>query len=302
MATEREGSFVGVQLHRLTNTPWRRRASVAALGATTLLLAGCSQQTQDSWRRVAMPEPATVEGWQVLHFWQWSWVAAMATGILVWGLMFFAIWRYRRRSDDDVPVQTRYNLPLEIFYTVAPIIMVLVFFSSTVRLQHDLVADNDNPDHTVIVVGQQWSWTFNYTDEEATGGKNVFEVGSGNYIPTLVLPVDETVRFELRSPDVIHSFWIIPFLYKEDVIPGRENTFSVTPNEIGTYRGKCAELCGAYHSRMLFNVEVVSRADYDAYLQDQFDAGFWSDEPLLGNELTITQAGLETEIPEGGTE
>ena len=140
------------------------------------------------------------------------------------------------------------------------------------------------------------------TEEDVADGKNVFEFGTGSYIPTLVLPVDESVRFELRSPDVIHSFWITGFLYKEDVIPGRVNEFVVTPNKVGTYQGKCAELCGSYHSRMLFNVEVVTREEYDAYLQDQIDAGFWSDEVLMGNQETVTQAGLETEIPEGGTE
>jgi cytochrome c oxidase subunit 2 len=279
------------------------RARLAlALGsaAGVVTLAGCSAETQDSWRRVAMPEPATEEGVQILDFWQQSWIAAMVTGVVVWGLMFWAVWRYRRRHEDDVPIQTRYNLPLEIFYTIAPIIMVLVFFVHTVRIHDDLTSVSDAPDHTVIVVGQQWSWTFNYPDEAVADGRNVYESGTGSYIPTLVLPVDERVKFELNSPDVIHSFWVVGFLYKEDVIPGRTNEFEVTPNRIGTFKGKCAELCGAYHSRMLFNVEVVSREDYDAYLRDQIAKGFVSDAPLLGNDLTREQAGLEP--AEGGTQ
>ena len=87
--------------------------------------------------------------------------------------------------------------------------------------------------------------------------------------PTLVLPVDKTVTFKLHSPDVIHDFGVPGFLEKMDVIPGPkadDNQFSVTPTVEGTYRGKCYELCGVYHSRMLFNVKIVSEADYEAYL------------------------------------
>ena len=86
------------------------------------------------------------------------------TGVVVWGLIFYAWWRFRRRSDDEIPIQTRYNLPLEIFYTIAPIIMVIVFFAHTVRLQNIVLDDDATPDHTIEVVGQQWSWTFNYPD------------------------------------------------------------------------------------------------------------------------------------------
>ncbi len=84
-----------------------------------------------------------------------------------------------------------------------------------------------------------------------------------------------------------------------DVIPGRVNDFEVTPNRVGDFKGKCAELCGVYHSRMLFDVKVVSREDYDAYLQDQIDKGFVSESPVTGNASTTEQAGLEDE---GGTE
>jgi cytochrome c oxidase subunit 2 len=87
------------------------------------------------------------------------------------------------------------------------------------------------------------------------------------------LPVGERVEFTINSRDVIHSFWIPAFLYKQDMVPGRTGTIQVTPLQEGTYQGKCAELCGEYHSAMLFNVKVVSRAEYDAYIQTLRDAG-----------------------------
>ena len=116
--------------------------------------------------------------------------------------------------------------------------------------------------------------------------QNVYEFGTGNYVPTLVLPVDETTRFELRTPDVIHDFGVPGFLMKMDVMPGQDNEFQVTPKTIGSYFGKCYELCGVYHSRMIFNVEVVTREEYDEYLQGLADAGNISDEPILGGEYS----------------
>jgi cytochrome c oxidase subunit 2 len=85
--------------------------------------------------------------------------------------------------------------------------------------------------------------------------------------PTLWLPKGEKVQFILTSRDVIHSFWVVPFLMKLDVIPGHVNRFEVTPSKEGTYVGKCAELCGVDHSRMLFNVKVVSPERYQKHLE-----------------------------------
>jgi cytochrome c oxidase subunit 2 len=120
----------------------------------------------------------------------------------------------------------------------------------------------------VTVVGQQWSWTFNYDKDPALDGKTtVFVSGTPATRPTLVLPVNKSVEIKLRSPDVNHSFWVPAFLFKMDVIPGRDNHFAFTPTRTGTFVGRCAELCGTYHNRMLFTVKIVSPATYKTYLQ-----------------------------------
>ena len=281
----------------------RRAALVAALGSL-VLVAGCSAESQDAWKNLAMPDPATEQADHIFYLWRYAWIAAMITGVIVWGLIFWVVARYRRRSDAEIPIQTRYNLPLEIFYTIAPIIMVIVFFYHTVNAQNAVLQDTDE-EHEINVVGQQWSWTFNYTGEDAVEAGNVYTSGTGSNIPTLVLPVDKTVQFNLYSPDVIHSFGIPGFLMKMDVVPGRENHFEVTPDTVGSFRGKCYELCGAYHSRMLFDVEVVSEADYEQYLQDLEAEGFVSEEPVLGGGQAYTQAGLDDESgdeSDGGAE
>ncbi len=307
---------MGLQLPKRAAGTLRRVTLLAALGTTLVLLAGCSSESQDEWQRLAMPEPVSTQGEHILSLWQGAWIAALITGAVVWGLIFFVMIRFRRRSDDEVPIQTRYNLPLEIFYTIAPIIMVIVFFQHTVEVQN-IVLDDDLPvDNTIEVVGQQWSWTFNYgvgeqdaaanddaTDDQFPYSKYVYEAGTGSYIPTLVLPVDETTRFNLHSPDVIHDLGVPGFLMKMDVVPGRVNHYEVTPTEIGTYAGKCFELCGVYHQRMLFNVDVVSQADYEQYLQDREADGRVSDAPLLGGANASTQAGLDSGAEsDGGAE
>lgn len=287
---------MGQQLHRRPASTLRRAATVASTGLL-VFLSGCSAETQHEWKNLAMPDPVSSQAEHIFYLWRWAWVAALIVGVIVWGLIGWVVVRYRRRHDDEIPVQTRYNLPLEIFYTVAPIIMVIVFFYHTVNVQNAVLADTDE-DHVIDVVGQQWSWTFNYTDEEAVDSPVVYTVGAGGNIPTLVLPVDETTQFNLHSPDVIHSFGVPGFLMKMDVVPGRVNSYEVTPETEGTFVGKCYELCGTYHSRMLFNVEVVSAEEFDAHLQELEDRGNTADQPLLGGSHVRDQAGLEDDEEE----
>jgi cytochrome c oxidase subunit II len=247
-----------------------------------------------------MPEHATDRAPMIQDLWNGAWLAAMITGVIVWGLILYASFHFRRRSDDEIPVQTRYNLPIEILYTVAPVIMVLVLFFFTVQTQNDVLAsasetDTDQPEHTVEVIGQQWSWSFNYMNEQSLGSddatNDVFVVGTTADRPTLVLPVGERVEVKLNSPDVVHSFWVPAFLMKMDVVPGRENAFEFTPTREGTYVGRCAELCGVYHSRMLFELEVVSPEAYDDYLQTLADRGNVG--TVRGGSNSEVQPGLE---------
>ncbi len=238
-------------------------AAVAALG-----LSACSPVGDNDLKRLALPVKSSDRGQAVWDLWLGSWIAVLVVFLVVFGLIVYASVRFRRRSDDEVPSQMRYNLPIEALYTIAPVIVVAVFFFHTVTAQNEILKDVENPDHTVEVVGSKWQWAFNYIDEEAAGGTPVFDVGTPQDPAELWLPVDESVRFELKSPDVIHSFWVPEFYFKMDVVPGRQKHFDMTPTREGTFTGRCAELCGLYHSRMIFKVHVVSRAEYDAHIAD----------------------------------
>lgn len=261
----------------------RRAIPLAGFVVLALALSGCSTDTQ--WERFGMPEIKSEQGEHILLLWQGAWVAALVTGVITWALIIgVPIW-FRRRNDDEVPVQTRYNLPIEIFYTIFPVIMVVAFFAHTVRVQN-IALEHVEPDVVVKVVGQKWSWTFNYPDTEAAGGRNVYVSGTGEDIPQLVIPVDQTVEFQLYSPDVIHNFGIPSFAMRMDVVPGNDNSYQVTPTEVGVYDGKCYELCGAYHSRMLFTVKVVTEAEYDAFLTDLAKGPNVSEDPVVGGQYS----------------
>jgi cytochrome c oxidase subunit 2 len=279
---------------------------VATAAAGALVLGGCDSAEKTSIKRLAQPVGISDRTDAIHSLWMGSWLAAMIVGVVVWGLIAYACVKFRRRRDDEIPVQTRYNLPLEILYTVAPVIVVLVLFYFTIVVQNDTLAPADattgaaskgagRADHTVTVVGQQWSWAFNYDKDPALDGKTtVFEAGTPARPPTLVLPVNKSVEIKLRSADVNHSFWVPALLFKMDVIAGKNNHFGFTPTRTGTFVGRCAELCGTYHSRMLFNLKVVSEADYATYLQSLQKKGFIG--PALGGSEIDQQNGLVNEV------
>jgi len=291
-----------------------RNLAIGVLGGSALLfLSGCSVDEKSDIKRLAMPVPASEEAQHMFDLWLWSWLAAIITGVIVWGLMGYVVVRYFRRSETEVPVQTRYNLPIEIFYTVAPVMMVIVFFFFTVQTQDDvnhapkdLATANAQADLNVTVVGQKWNWTFNYTKgSPAIGTEGVWEAGTpaseGGNGPTLWLVKGQSVSFDLYSVDVIHSFWVPAFLYKMDVVPGRQkdNHFTLTPDRSGTFDGRCAELCGTYHSRMLFNVKVTDQASFDAKMLELRKKG--NTGVNLGPSNVTTVAGL-AELTDGGAE
>jgi cytochrome c oxidase subunit II len=231
-----------------------------------LFLTGCSTELVDQMKRLGFPPPASDRSKPILDLWIGTWIAAGAVGLMMWGLILWAANRYKTKHAK-MPRQNRYNLPMEIFYTIAPFIIIAVLFYYTVLAQNAVTARSPNPEVTIDVVGQKWSWTFNYkaADNPAVGS-DVWEAGTINKTPDLYLPVGKLVEFNLTSPDVIHSFWVISFYEKLDVVPGRVNTLQMTPTTEGVFAGKCAELCGTYHSAMLFNVHVVSESEYNAYL------------------------------------
>jgi cytochrome c oxidase subunit II len=256
---------------------WLPRTALAI--ALVTMTAGCNS----AWENLGLRKPVTTQGQMIVHLWQGSWIAALAVGVLVWGMIIWAVIFYRKRSDR-VPHQVRYNLPIEILYTVVPFVMIGVLFYFTARDENSIDALPAHPDVTVNVTGFQWSWSFQYPQYAVNKSKALCDTadvcelgdtwngiipGNENQLPLLEIPEHETVRFNLVSVDVIHSFWVIPFEFKRDVVPGHPNHFQVTATTTSTSIGRCSELCGLYHSRMLFRVKIVTKAQFNTWIHAQ---------------------------------
>jgi cytochrome c oxidase subunit 2 len=239
---------------------WRTVAAAAVVAAAST---GCDLPG------FGAPDPKSSESEGIFSLWQGFFLTAAAVGLLVWGLLIYVVLRYRRRGDE-IPNQKPYNIPVEVVYTVVPILMVAVLFGFSVATEGDVTDLDPDPAARIDVVGFQWSWQFVYTD--ADGDDDLRITGAPGEPPEMVVPLDQPVELNLVTTDVAHSFWVPDFLSKRDLIPGIDNEITVTPTEEGSYVGRCAEFCGLDHWRMTYTVRVVPQEDYEAWLDEQLDA------------------------------
>jgi cytochrome c oxidase subunit 2 len=277
---------------------WVRGGRAAVLLASlTVLLTGCSTNQWERNLRFGWPTGATKQAKEMRVLWTWSGVTALALGVIVWGLIFWCCIRYRKKSDE-LPRQTKYNFLVEAVCFTFPFIVIAGLFYRTVIVEDDVNHLSANPDVRVQVDAFKWNWQFIYNDVRVNGAVKptpqvytdpatgtvlkdptdtklpfyLSTVGSQDEIPVLVIPIGAKVQFDEHSEDVIHSFWVPEFLFKRDVIPygtdntNRDNKFEIQATTTGSFVGRCAELCGTYHSQMNFEVRVVKNATFMSYL------------------------------------
>lgn len=263
----------------MTSSRRSRTASRLALlgfsAVTMVALSGCSMDEIKRGWLPSTPEMTDHTG-MMMSLWTGSWIAAWIVGAIAWGMMFWCMIVYRRRKGDtSLPVQLRYHMPFEIMFTIIPIMMVVVLFIFTARDMKAINAVdlNDKSAEQIQVIGKRWAWDFNYTSAGVYATSEQVPLngtdGPQKLVPTLYLPVNKTVTLKIDSRDVDHSFWVPAFLYKRDMIPGETKSYyQFKPQVEGVYPGKCAELCGEYHSEMIFQVAVVSQAEFDKQMAD----------------------------------
>ncbi|MFN2528019.1 MAG: cytochrome c oxidase subunit II [Candidatus Baltobacteraceae bacterium] len=203
---------------------------------------------------------ATSQGQTMLGDWQIFFYTALAIAAIVVFLILLPLWVWRRRSAD-YPPQFKQNPPLEITYTIIPILIVGVLFYFSLVKEWSVEAQTAHPDAVVNVTAYRWSWRFEYPHDHVTIS------GTPQTPPQFALPLAKTTRIVLTSADVNHAFWIPNFLFKRDAIPGFVNTFDLTPTRAGVYRGLCAEFCGLDHTMMTFTVRVLPFAQYRQWLE-----------------------------------
>jgi cytochrome c oxidase subunit 2 len=267
-----------------------------------LALTACSTTEVESKLRFGWPTGVTKQAEKMRVLWTWTSVAALVVGVLVWGLIFYACIRFRKRDEHTIPRQLKFNLPLEIAYTIAPFLIIIGLFFFTVKTENYVDKTTAHPKVTVEVVAFKWNWEFDYQQHNQTptvypGTQTaVYTYGSSDLIPILVIPKGETVRFVEHSKDVIHAFWVPEFLFKRDVLPygtdstARDNQFEITATQTGSYVGRCAELCGTYHSQMNFEVRVVEPDVFDKYVAALATIG--QNDPQAQNKA-LTAAGMQ---------
>ena len=299
------------------------RKSLIPLLALSPLLAGCAQSEVSG---LGFEEGISSVNDQTLSLWQGAWITAGVVGVITLILILWPVF-FHRKKDESFPKQTQYNIPVEIAYTVIPLIIVAVLFYFTVQRESKilkitpelLVAENagsvsiledangkkivitpedggalvtyplspeqellvkegdkvadgqqlivgEKVSHFIDVVGFQWSWQFKH--RSAGEYKSATITGTPAQPPTLVLPQGERVRFTLDANDVVHGFWIPAFMIQMQNLPGVTNQLEFTANKLGTYPGRCNILCGRNHAQMLFSVKVVTKAEYQKYLED----------------------------------
>jgi len=228
----------------------RRWRLFAGLGAGALLLSACAQQGATDQANKIHNLYLIILGLGAFVF------------VLVEGLLIFSIIRFRKRDDRPPPQVFGSNRALVGFFAFGAV-LVAVLFPFGERTLSD-VEKQEPPLVSLRVEAFQWEWTAYYLNE------GIFTTGCTLKEPMeMELPVDEPVHITLVSRDVMHGFYIPAFLFMRNAIPGHPNTFTFTPNKIGTYQAQCTEFCGLWHSRMTFVVKVVSPTDYAAWVKDK---------------------------------
>ncbi len=236
---------------------WRRVRRIAALPIAALALAGCTVPT------FGAAPGATTTSRSVYHLWQGFSIGAVIVGVLTLVLILWAVIFYRRKSDN-IPKQSQYHIPLEMTYTVIPILIVFGLFAATLVVENKEVA-NPKTNVTIDINAFQWGWKFTYP------GKDVVVVGQTTQDPTMVMPVNTDVHINLTSSDVLHGFYVHDFNFSRYALPGVLNQFTFRAVNTGTFNGQCTQLCGLYHSLMVFRVKVVTAGEYQSWLLSNYN-------------------------------
>jgi cytochrome c oxidase subunit II len=241
-----------------------------------------------AWRGLFPVPAATQQGQEIRDLYNIVFFFAVIIFIVVEGLIVWTVLRYRRKPEDrDLPPQTHGNNFAEILWTVIPTVIVAFLFYVSWQTLNSVDTLARQPDVHIRAVAGQFQWTFDYLDENGeevlyTQRQAVGDDGG------LFVPVGQTVQLHLSSPDVIHSFYVPAFLYKRDVNPGMVNRFDFNVHEDYAgerLHGQCAELCGAGHRIMVFDVHPLTPGDFQAWLQERIEQATAS--PVPTDEIPV---------------
>jgi len=233
----------------------RRRIPAALLAlalAVAVVAMGACGATPQTTLEPTTEAARTARDLLMFVFW-----AMVVTFVLVEGALLYCLIRFRRRSGDGIPAQTHGNTPLEIGWTIAPAVLVVIIVVLTVPAIFSNARAAGPDALKVRAIGHQWWFEFQYPDLGVTTANE------------LHLPVGREVEIQLGSNDVLHSFWVPSLRGKLDMVPGRENKFTIKPEVTGTFPGQCAEFCGRDHARMIYTVRALPEGEYNSWFEEK---------------------------------
>ena len=232
--------------------PGRPRWILALLTLATLSLGACGGPFPQS-----ALDPASDFAWKLQDLFEGIFFWAVVVFVLVEGALIVAILRFRERPGGPKPKATHGNTLLEISWTLAPAIVLVLIAIPTIKTIWDVDRPARGESLVVEAVGHQWWWEFRYPD---------LGIVTAN---ELHIPVGQQIDVRLTSADVIHSFWFPRLGGKRDVIPGHETQIWFTADSAGLYLGQCAEFCGLSHALMKMELVAESPADFEAWVDGQ---------------------------------
>lgn len=182
----------------------------------------------------------------------------IACAILIGGMIYFA-WKYKRKTDHDKTAYITHNTFLEFLWSFIPLVIFIGMFAWGWIIYHDMRAMPKNA-LEIHVFGKQWAWEIQYKSGVKTSN-------------LIVAPIDTDVKLIMTSQDVLHSFFVPSLRIKQDVVPGRYTALWFKANKLGDFHIFCTEYCGTQHSGMIGTLKVVSRAEYDQWLEEESKIG-----------------------------
>ncbi len=231
--------------------------------------------------------PATPQADSIVDVSRLVLVVSAVIFVLVQGALLYFVFRFRRpkrTATDEEPPQFYGSGPIEVAWTVGPLLIVLAFFLVVMRTTHALRAEPKADPLHVTVTGYRWWWEYTYADPATEGSAPSAPIVTAN---ELHVPTGKTIAFRLVSADVIHSFWLPRLNGKTDVIPGHPNQTSFAVRSAGIYRGQCAEFCGTQHANMMLRVVADPPARFRRWLEHQREPAVDDPSVRAGRDLFI---------------
>jgi cytochrome c oxidase subunit 2 len=236
-------------------SPRRRRvpgARPALLAGLALLLSACAGNNKQNTFNPSGPSAHKID-----NLFMPIAVAATVVGVAVVIATVVVAWRFRHRPGNENPRQIHGSTALEIGWTVVPALVLAIIAVPTVSTIWTMAREPTGDVLNVTVTGKQWWWQYEYDKDKVVTANE------------LVIPAGRPVRLELKSDNVIHSFWVPELAGKQDVIPGRRQKLVIEADEPGLFKGQCAEFCGLAHADMRIRVRAVTEADFRNWISAQ---------------------------------